>query len=140
MTCSRFVRAALLVSTLAASFGCGGGEDSPTAPTPTVIIETFSGTLEPSGSLVHPFRVSVAGQVDVLLTAVQPNSTLSLTVGVGTWDGTNCTVVTSNFNARIGTIAISGNALAGDFCVRVSDSARIPADTTASYAVQVNHS
>ncbi|MGE3842615.1 MAG: hypothetical protein AB7I50_13600 [Vicinamibacterales bacterium] len=132
--------AMLLLVPLALTAGCGGDEESPTAPAPTVVNETFSGTLAPAGSIVHPFRVSVAGQVDVLLTAVTPNSSLSLTVAVGTWDGTNCTTVTTNTNARQGTIALSGNALTGDFCARISDSGTIPADTTVSYTLQINHS
>jgi len=132
--------AMLLLVPLALTAGCGGGEDSPTAPAPTVVNERFSGTLEPSGSVVHPFRVSVAGQVDVSLISVTPDSSLNLAVAIGTWDGTTCTTVTTNANARQGTIALSGDALIGDFCVRVFDSGKIPAGTTASYALQINHS
>jgi hypothetical protein len=44
---------------------------------------------------------------------------------IGTWDGTTCTVVTSNEASKVGT-AVSG-------------SANITADTTVSYTVEVGH-
>jgi hypothetical protein len=115
-------------------------ESNPAAPDPETKVDTFSGNLVRSGATIHTFTVSVSGAVAVGLTDVAPVATLALGVGVGTWDGTNCTVVSTNDNARMGTTALSGTANAGNFCLRVYDSGTVPEGTTVTYTLQVGHS
>ena len=139
MTWSKYVSAVIGAAVASVSVGCGGDNSSPTAPSATVVNERFLGTLAPSGSNTHAFRVAAAGTLEIVLTAVSPDAAVSLGVAVGTWNGSVCTVVTANQNARQNTLAVSGNALVGDFCVQVFDSGKIPANGTTNYTLQVNH-
>jgi hypothetical protein len=133
------VLCALVTSTPLLSGACSKSTDSATAPDPVTKVETFSGSLTRSGVNVHPFTVSVAGAVAIGLTEIAPVATLALGVGIGTWDGTTCTSLTTNDNAHMGSTALSGTAQIGNFCVRVYDSGSVPENTTVTYTLQVGH-
>jgi hypothetical protein len=65
-------RTLLLIPMLGIAAACGSNNNStPTGPTtlPTVLTETFSGTLIKNAAYTHPFAVSDAGDVSVFLTA-----------------------------------------------------------------------
>jgi hypothetical protein len=112
---------------------------SPSTPTTTRTTEEFSGSLAPLGSSTQTWAVSATGTVDVTLTSVAPLATLALGVEVGTWNGTTCSVITKNDNARAGAVALTGVAAAGNYCVTVYDSGNVAADATVTYTVQVLH-
>lgn len=127
-----------LVSALALSAtACGSDPVSPTAPTP-VSTEDFAGTIDPLGTNIHTFTVKAVGPLTVLLTSVSPLATLAVGVSIGGWDGTTCTAVAANHNARAGTASVlSGTANVGNFCVQVYDSGNFTEPVT--YAIQVSH-
>jgi hypothetical protein len=132
---------ALVMSASLLAWACGKSTDpASTAPDPVTKVDTFSGSLTRSASVIHTFTVSVSGAVAVGLTDVAPLSTLAIGVSIGTWNGTSCTSLSTNDNARMGTTALSGTAQAGNYCVRVYDSGNVPENTTVTYTLQVGHS
>jgi hypothetical protein len=134
----------LAVLTLAVS-ACGGSssDSSLTSPsaTPTLVTENFSGSIDQFGTAVHPFAVTVSGgSLTAGFTNVGPLATLALGMGIGTWDGTTCSLsIVQNDNARAGYVALSGTATAGNYCIRVYDSGNIPDAGSATYTLQVMH-
>ena len=132
----------IAAAALAAVSGCGSSSTStPTSPTaPATTTDSFSGTLAQLGSDPHVFAVAANGTVTVTLTAVAPLTTMSLGVAVATSDGTNCLQqITQNADARTGSVALTGTAATGNYCVRVYDSGNIPAATDVTYSVSVTH-
>lgn len=118
---------------------------NPTTPTETTgsvpsTTDTFFGTVSQQETDAHPFAVTATGSVSVELTDVEPLTTMTLGVAIGTWNGTNCTPMTpKNDHARTGATALSGTITAGDYCVAVYDSGNIPSIWSVSYTVQVTH-
>jgi hypothetical protein len=124
--------------------GCGvESTTTPTTPTTSMTItpttELFTGTVSQLGSSTNPFTVSVTGSVKIQLTSVAPLATMALGVEIGTWNGTICTTITKNDNARSGTTALTGTAAAGSYCVNVYDSGNIPEASSVDYTIQVLH-
>lgn len=110
-------------------------------PTPVTYTETFTGTLGPGGSAAHPFIVSVSGTVTMTLTSVTPDATIPLGIDIGTWDGTNCNPIfgTGSRSALQG-YAFAGSAIVANFCARIYDGdSKIPADSTLTYSIKVEH-
>lgn len=133
----RCLSLALVCAIAVSAAACGDDSTTPTSPTVTVT-EDFAGTIAPSGTNTHTFTVKATGTVSVLLTSVAPLATMAIGVSLGSWDGTNCTVVAANGNARAGTSAVlSGTANPANFCLQVYDSGNLSGDVT--YAVQVAH-
>jgi hypothetical protein len=112
---------------------------STTAPSGAVTMEIFSGTVTVTGRDFHPFNEVVSGQVNVVLTAVGPPSTIYMGLGVGTYDGTTCTLLTGGTVVTgAGTTAqLAGAAAAGTYCVEVYDVGNQTAPV--AYSVTVNH-
>jgi len=128
----------IVACTLALSAAACGADTTPTSPTETVT-EDYSGTLAPSGTNTHTFTVRASGTLTVILNSVAPLSTLAIGVSIGSWDGTNCTVLAANPNARASTTtaALSGSANQANFCLQVYDSGNLTGEIT--YAIQVTH-
>jgi hypothetical protein len=133
------VSASIVAASLSTA-SCGGTTTSPTTASPVTTTDTFTGTFVQGGSAINPFAVSTTGGVTITLTTVAPLSSMSLGVAVAIWDGTTCgSPISVNTDARAGAIALTGNAAAGNYCVRVYDSGNVPADTSVNYTVQVVH-
>lgn len=135
-------RAAVIIVTaaIAATAGCGSDSSTATTPTPATTTETFAGTVDHLGTAGHAFTVGTTGPVTITLTAVGPLTTMSMGIGIGTWDGTTCYASsTKNDNARTGVTALTGTANAGSYCVNVFDSGNVPEEWQVSYEVQVVH-
>lgn len=111
------------------------------SPTPVTYTETFTGTLTRGGSAFHPFVVSVSGTVTMTLSSVTPDSTQALGLDIGTWDGTACSpVFGTGSRAAVQGYSFAGSAIVANFCARIYDAASsIPADTTVSYSIKVDH-
>ena len=131
----------LLLALAAFAAGCSDKTDTPTTPTTvTTTTETFSGTVDQLGTAGHSFVVSTTGTVTISLTSLGPLSTMSMGLGIATWNGTACgTAVSKNDDSRSGKTALTGTAVAGNYCVTVYDSGNVPAGTTVSYTVDVKH-
>jgi hypothetical protein len=135
-----FVLGVLIAALSVLTGACTETTDSTlTTPTPATTTDTYSGTFAQLGAAVHPFTVTTTGTVTISLTDVAPLATMSIGVGIGTWDGTTCTSVSKNDNARAGSTALSGTVATGSYCVRVYDSGNIPDGASVTYTVQVVH-
>jgi hypothetical protein len=126
----RYASAALLAVALTS---CGGSTPAP--PSPTITTETFTGTLVPSQKVVHPYVVKAAGQVTTTLTALAGAGYIG--VGVGTWDGTTCTVGAHAENVMIGGYFLTSVPSSQNLCTLVYDVGSTT--TTATYTVTVSH-
>ena len=140
-----FHRRLLLIPMLAAVAACGGNSATlPTGPStlPTVLTETFTGTLIRNSAYTHPFSVTDAGNVSVyLITSADArdpnNNSIPLGVSLGTWNGASCAIVIANDNVAPGS-SITGQATAaGNLCVRVYDVGFVPAAST--YELLIDH-
>jgi hypothetical protein len=129
---------------LAAVAACGGNSTTtPSGPStvPTVLTETFTGTLTRNSAYTHPFSVSDSGDVSVFLitSADAGDASTSIPIGVslGTWNGASCAIVIANDNVAAGS-SITGRATAaGNLCVRVYDVGFVPAAST--YELLIDH-
>jgi hypothetical protein len=135
---------------LAAAAACGDDSSTSTGtlPTqqPTILQETFTGTLLRNAAYTHPFSVTDSGDVLVYLIvssdARDPNNTaIPIGVSLGTWNVTtsSCATVVANDQMAPGTpIPLTGRATAaGNLCVRVYDVGFVPAAST--YELLVDH-
>lgn len=130
--------ALLLVTPLVLLAGCGSSDNNVTAPStlaPANVTEEFSGTVEVGRSAVHPFPVPSRSTITVTLVSVGPLSTLALGLGVGTWDGTNCTLVAADNNAREASV-LSGTVEPNNYCAAVFDSGNLTQNVTYTVRVQ----
>ena len=119
--------------------GACNDEPTPTEPTPppTTVTENFTGTLAQNGTTTYQFSAGSAGVVSATLTELQPDETLLIGVALGTWNGTQCTLVVTNERAAKSSI-VSGNATAAvNLCLRVYDVGNVV--TPATYTVQLVH-
>jgi hypothetical protein len=121
--------AALSALTLAS---CGGS--TPSTPSPNPVTDTFTGTLGPGGRGIHPFTSQV-GTVTTTLAALSGADYVG--VGIGTWDGTTCTMVFHTENVVVNAQFLTAVPAAQNMCVMIYDVGRIT--TTASYTLTVVH-
>lgn len=140
-----FQRRLLLIPILAVVAACGDDSANlPTGPTtlPTVLTETFTGTLTRNAAFTHPFSVTDSGDVSVfLITSADArdanNNSIPIGVSLGTWNGAACAIVIANDNVAPGS-SITGRATAaGNLCVRVYDVGFVP--TASNYELLIDH-
>ena len=140
-----FHRALALLAVAGLVAACGQKDPFlPTGPStlPTVLTETFSGTLNRNSAYTHPFSVRDAGTVSVFLIASadtrNPDNAIPIGVSLGTWNGASCAIVIANDNLSPGS-SITGQATAaGNLCVRVYDVGFVPAGA-AAYELLIDH-
>ena len=147
MTQSRFGRSfrlAALGAVLLAAAGCTDSSNSttPTLPSTPTLTETFTGTLTQNGSATFTFAVTAAGSVTATLVNLSPvdgsTNVVPIAVGLGTWNGALCNVTLSNDTSLPSSSIPAQAALAGNFCVRVSD-ATGQLSVAENYTVTVLH-
>ena len=84
----------------------------------------------------HNFTVSAAGTVDVSLTSLSPQTTITVGLAVGQPVTAGCSLFSSNESAKVGT-TISGDLSAGAYCVGLYDIGNLTGPL--NYAVTVTH-
>lgn len=134
---SRFTFALALAGAVSVC-ACGNSTTTlPTTPTqPTFVTDTFDGTIGRNGATTHPFSVSSGGGVTATLLTLS-DSSKTIGVSLGTWNGTSCAIVIANDQAVEG-VTVTGSATAfGTLCLRVYDVGQVvdPLD----YSVRVIH-
>ena len=139
------VPALLVIGVLASGCSSSTSTTQPTQPStfaPPTVTETFTGTLTTSGTDSHPFMVPAPGEVDITLTTLNPAPTpaVALTLGIGLPSTTvvgQCATIQSVSTTPGATPQITGHALAGNFCVSVTDTGNLTGSVT--YTVVVAH-
>ena len=141
------------VATVASACDDNNNLSTPTGPTmpPTVITETFKGTLFKNAAYTHPFTVTDSGDVSVfLLQSVDPsnpdNNAIPIGVSLGTWNNISgsCAVVVARDNIVPANTdnpsqgQLVGRATAaGNLCVRVYDVGFVTGST--NYELLIDH-
>jgi hypothetical protein len=135
---SRGLRLLALLGMAAAAPACGGTlANLPTAPTPTISTDTFSGTLTRNGAATYPFAALQSGNVTASLTSVGSDNTIPIGLGLGTWNGSACQILLANDSATPGVLVKAIVNAAGSLCVRVYDVGNVVGPL--SYEVNVVH-
>ena len=121
---TRSIAALTLLSVLSAPACSNNGT---TTPSPAIVSETFTGTVQPQSAQLYNFQIGTPGAVTVTLTSAGPPSTIFMGLGLGVPAiGANgqptCSLVIS-VNAQAGTTAqISASAnTAGTGCASIYD-------------------
>jgi hypothetical protein len=135
---------------IAAAAGCGSS--SPTAPVvdPTVVSDTFTGTINPLGTDSHTFTVAYAGgtsnaSITVTALATVANQTpqnITIGVGFGSLNQGVCTAALTIPAAAVGAELATTTSpfLAGAYCVLVFDNPAAPTVTEPlTYTIKVSH-
>jgi hypothetical protein len=121
-----------------ASLSCNLFHDSSTSPsTPSTATDTFTGTVNQNGSVIFTFTVAQGGPVAVTLTALSPNASTAVGLGIGTPSGTTaCTLMNSTSAAIAGaTPQVTATEAAGTYCVKVYDVGNLTATSTVTVTV-----
>ena len=133
----------LLVTVLAVAMVASACNNSSTtsAPTttPTTITETWTGTLVVNGSVTYPFTVQQTGTITATIASLAPDSTVTVGLLLGTWNGTSCAASSSIVtDAAVLNTTVTGNATGtGNFCARIYDTGHLAAPT--DFVVTVSH-
>ena len=143
----RMLCGTLLCAMTALAGGCSDTINTPTGPTTTITTETFEGTINPAGTILHPIFTFTGGPVVATLTVVGPDATKSIGFSLGTFNPT-LNICTVNFDnpAALQTAAFNTVAsTSGFYCVRMYDNGNVTTaagDGTAAsfnYTVTVTH-
>ena len=141
------IAAALALAT--ASAACGGADatSTVTAPSGTVVTDTFNGTLNPPVNNVfqintHAFTVTTAGgNINITLLAAGPPSTIQLGMALGNPSSAGACAIISGLviQTAAGSTAQlpASGAPAGAYCVVVGDIGNVL--QTVTYTVTVAH-
>jgi hypothetical protein len=114
---------------------------TPAEPVPTVT-ETFSGSFGLGQSSVNPFTVTATGDVNLKVTDLEPLTTITVGMGIGTYDATlspPCTLISEDTSVRVGDNLLSSGLVAGSYCVQLRDVGNIFPGQTVTYSVDVTH-
>ena len=130
-------RSLSLAIVLAAVTACGDDPVTPSAPTPVLVTEVFSGTINQNSAATHTFTAASGGPVTVTLTSIGPDSAMISGVALGEWNGTACSERIANDSAVQTTVIIGSATQAGQLCVRFRDIGRFVEPT--SYELTVIH-
>jgi hypothetical protein len=130
--------ATVLMAALAGGACDNGPSTAPTPPTTPSVTETFTGTVNLNGAVVHSFSAQSAGAVTATITAIDPSASL---VGfqLGTWFGSTCSIVVSNDLATLSSVLSGITQSRADLCVRLHDPNGILTANPVTYTVQVVH-
>jgi hypothetical protein len=118
------IAAALALAT--AAVACGGADSTSniTAPSGTVVTDTFNDTVPVGGASIKNFSVTVGGTVSVTLLSTSPQQTLTMGLGIGNPSSSGaCALISGGSTTTVaGTAAqLSGSLAAGSYCLAVVD-------------------
>ncbi len=149
----RSVSGAFLVAlTLAALAASCGSPTSPTITTTTttttsttsttsytLATETYDGTLTTGGSNTYIFHAT-PGVINVTMASMNPSTLLPpIGLGLGTYDGTTCTLVVQTSATTPGTVLTATASIEYDFCVKVWDVNGFAAGYVQTYEITASH-
>ena len=133
-------RMLLLVAIATVVGGCDD-DPTPTTPTPpTIVTETFEGTLTVNGAQTHSFTTQSAGSLTATLSTLQVDTgiTVGLSLGIFTPSLNTCQIVVDNSGAAQATRVTGQISSAGNYCVRIYDASGL-LTSAATYRIQLEH-
>ena len=117
---------------------CGDDITPPTAPsTPTVVTETFAGTVTRNGAQTHSFATSASGEVRATLTTLGAEEGTKIGLALGAWNGSSCAIVIAKDDAVQANVVIGQVSALGQLCVRIYDVGALT--QSANYEITVAH-
>lgn len=120
-------RFAAVFAALLASLACGA--TTPTEPDPVYELKTsnFTGTVKTGATVSFPFAVVNPGDINVSITALSPVSTLTMGIGLGSWDAAaeTCTQQLTTTSATLNVVFTASPSAAGDYCVGIFDTGNV---------------
>jgi hypothetical protein len=131
---------AVLLAALAFGATACGDDTQVTVPTPIIITEPpFNGTLTVNGAVTQPFTATSFGTSTITLVSLDPNpdSTVKVSMSLGTWNGAACQIVIANDSAGAGTVLLGTVSSAGNLCVRMADPGTLSGPVT--FQVTISH-
>jgi hypothetical protein len=137
MRSGQHVRAFLLTTALAAltlPIAACGGVSSPSSNT----TQTFPGTLQPSGSNVHPFTTSKQGEFQIAIKALDPVVVVGL--ALGQYSSGVC--LATSYADPFATLnkSVSGSIQPGSYCAIIYDTTNGgPLRSDVTYTLSVSH-
>src|SRR5262249_4281501 len=136
----RIACGSLLCGVLALAAGCA--DKIPPIPTPTVVNETFTGTVHPASGETHTLITPAGGARTARPPAVGHGSTTNGGFSLGTFSPVlnTCSAVFDN-PAALQSFELKATASTiGNYCVRVYDNGNVTTDGVPyTYTVQVSH-
>ena len=124
----RIARGVVLAALVALTSACGS-TTTVIQPTPVTVNESFQGTLIPASAGVFTFTSTLTGgTVVATLTALGPDSTKTVGLAIGTFNGAVCTVILDNPAATQGFSFNATSSSVGTYCVRIYDNGSTSAD------------
>lgn len=97
--------------------GCAGTQNDVTGPSTT---DTFTGTLAASGNANFGVTVQGNGEMDVTLSTLAPQSTITVGLGIGIPQAGSCGLITAVENAKVGS-TLPASVGPGNYCVLLYD-------------------
>jgi hypothetical protein len=140
----RGISRGVLLAALAAAAACGD-TTTPTAPAPTIITETYSGTLIRASASTFSFTTLTGGAVVATLTALGPevpDTTKQVGFSLGTFITATrtCTVIMDNLVATQSFAFNAQTSSIGTYCVRIYDNGTMTAtDGPYTFTITVSH-
>jgi hypothetical protein len=128
--------AILLLAALCAAACDDNTTTTATTPTTTITEPTFADTLTVNGATIKQFSTTGRGTVTATLTAVGPDSTTVIGLGLGTWNGSSCQIILDQRAAQ-GASLVGQATGVGNLCLRVYDPGTLTAPVT--FSVDITH-
>ncbi|HKC13078.1 MAG TPA: hypothetical protein VKI41_13675 [Vicinamibacteria bacterium] len=116
---------------LAVLTGACGTAALPTGATNT---QTFTGVLSASGAFAQSVTVAGSGEIDLTLSGLTPQATITMGLGIGQPANGTCGLLTSIENAKVGSL-VSLAVVAGSYCVVIYDLGNIQGSDTFTLTV-----
>jgi hypothetical protein len=127
---------------LVVSTACGS--QSPTEPDPPAPVyelktSTFTGTVTTGGAAGFPFTVVNPGDINVSITELAPLSTITMGIGLGSWDaaGSTCTPQRSTNTATLNVVFAASPSAPGEYCVGIFDTGNV--QTSTNFVLKVTY-
>ena len=129
----------LITAVTGASAACGDDDGIGVTPVETTRNISFSSSIQPGGFAWRSFNVERTGKITVQYISIAPQTDLEMRLSLGTFDGTNCTAVTTldTKPQASGPQITQENAARGDYCVRFADIGNVSQISVFSISVAV---
>jgi len=137
----RGIARVIVLAALAAVTACSD-TTTPVAPAPTIITETYSGTLIPASAGTFSFTTLTGGAVTATLTTLGPDNTKTVGFSLGTYltATKTCTVIMDNSQATQAFVFNANTSSIGVYCVRIYDNGATTTDNVPyTYTITVTH-